>query len=173
MAHWRTMVQAEHFCASDLWDDAKGEYRKAWFKIVKVSQGTIVGQKGRKKGLPFLTLEDLSGKVQRAPFGSNPTNCTTIGAVLGTPDAKHWIGKVIGLYVTKVDSPEGLVDAIRIHPKAYEAPKGEPKSAPPADAPSSGAAPAPTTQSSVSPAMTEEEAREIAMRDRAEAARGQ
>lgn len=128
MAHWRTMVQAEHFCASDLWDDVKGEYRKSIFKIVKVAQGTVTGQKGRKKGLPFLTLEDSSGKTQRAPFGANPTNCTAISNALGTPDAKKWVGSWIGLYVTKVDSPEGLVDAIRVHPQRVPAPgqKSEP-----------------------------------------------
>lgn len=129
------MVQAEHFCASDLWDDAKGEYRKSIFKIVKIAQGTIVGQKGRKKGLPFLTLEDAGGKVQRAPFGANPTNCTSIANALGTPDAKKWVGCWIGLYVTKVDSPEGLVDAIRVHPQRVQPPGQKPadqKSEPPA-----------------------------------------
>lgn len=132
MAHWRTMVQSEHFCAADLWDDAKNEYRRAKFKIVKVAQGTVVGQKGRKKGLPFLTLEDVNGKAQRAAFGANPTNCTTISNVLGTPDARLWVGKWIGLHVTKVDSPEGLVDAIRVHPKPVDPAQGDPKSQPPA-----------------------------------------
>lgn len=148
MAHWRTMVQSEHFCAADLWDDAKGEYRKAIFKITAVKQGTVKGEKGRKKGLPFLSLEDVSGKAQRADFGANPTNCTTIEQVLGTADAKKWIGQWIGMYVTKVDSPSGLVPAIRIHPQRVEpaAKKtGEQKSEPPASTPQ-GDPPAPAAE---------------------------
>lgn len=133
-AHWRTMVQSENFCAADLWDESKGEYRRAILKIVKVGQGQVTGQKGRKKGMPFLWLEDEQGKAVRAPFGANPTNCTTISNVLGTPDAKKWPGQWIGMYVTKVDSPEGLVDAIRIHPKPVSprTGKNDPKSQPPA-----------------------------------------
>ena len=118
MSHWRTMVQSEHFCAADLWDESAGKYQNAIVKIVKVTQGKVTGQKGRTKGLPFLSLENRRGKPLRAPFGANPTNCTSIGAALGSPDVRNWIGKWIELYVTKVDSPEGMVDAIRIHPKA-------------------------------------------------------
>lgn len=137
MAHWRTMMQSENFCAADLWDDAKSDYRKAIFKITKVAQGTVVGQKGRKKGMPFLWLEDESGKAQRAPFGCNVTNATTISTVIGTPDAKRWPGNWIGMYVTKVDAADGPTDAIRIHPKAVTPKqKGQqPASAAPAETP--------------------------------------
>lgn len=117
MPHWRTMVQSENLCAADLWDEQADKYQSAVVKIVKIAQGTVVGQKGRKKGLPFLTLENRRGKTLRAPFGANPTNCTSIASALGTVDLKKWIGQWIEMYVTKVDSPEGLVDAIRIHPK--------------------------------------------------------
>jgi hypothetical protein len=112
------MVQSEHFCAADLWDEEAGKFQNAIVKIVKVTAGKVTGQKGRTKGLPFLTLENRRGKVLRAPFGANPTNCSSIGSALGSPDVKNWIGRWIHLYVTKVDSPEGMVDAIRIHPKA-------------------------------------------------------
>ena len=138
MSHWRTMVQAEHFCAADLWDEQAGKFQNAVVKIVKVTQGTVTGQKGRKKGLPFLTLENRRGKVLRAPFGANPTNCTSIGTALGSPDVKDWIGKGIELYVTKGDSPEGMVDAIRIHPRAPVDPTRPPaasKSAPATEPP--------------------------------------
>lgn len=137
MPHWRTLVQSEYFCAADLWDDATDQYRKAIFKITKVVQGTVVGDKGRKRGLPFLWLEDVNGKEQRAPFGANPTNGTFIEQALGTGDYKKWVGQWIGLYVTKVDSPKGLVDAIRVHPQRVPSPgqKGERKSEPPASSP--------------------------------------
>ena len=133
MSHWRTLVQSEHFCAADLWDESAGKYQNAILKIVKVAQGTVVGQKGRKKGLPFLTLENRRGKPVRAPFGANPTNCTAIASALGSPDVKKWIGQWIELYVTKVDSPEGLVDAIRIHPKPPAPPTPADKSQPAAE----------------------------------------
>lgn len=126
------MMQSENFCAADLWDDANGKYRQAIVKITKVAQGTVVGQKGRKKGMPFVWLEDEGGRAARAPLGLNATNATTVTSVLGTPDAKKWVGGWIGLYVTKVDAPDGMVDAIRIHPKAVQprtgkgdAPKGD------------------------------------------------
>jgi hypothetical protein len=127
MPHWRTLVKSEWFCAGDLWDDSIGEYARVAFKITKVTQGEVVGKKGRKKGLPFLWLEDKAGNPTRAPFGANPTNCTTIGTVLGTSDYAKWIGQWIGLYVTKVDGPDGMVDGIRIHPKPIEFKSGSAK----------------------------------------------
>lgn len=118
MAHWRTMAKSENFCAADLWDQAGGAYRSGVVKIVEVREGEVVGQKGRKKGMPFLTLENKAGKRARAPFGANPTNCKSITAVLGTPDVTKWVGKWIELVVQKVDSPEGMVEAIRVSPRA-------------------------------------------------------
>lgn len=133
MAHWRTMVQSEYFCAADLWNDQLDKYENKIFRITKVAQGEVKGEKGRKKGLPFLTIEGVDGKPTRAPFGANPTNCTAIATALGTPDAKKWVGQWIGMYVTKVDSPKGLVDAIRIHPQRVPPPgqKGDQKAADP------------------------------------------
>lgn len=159
MSHWRTMVQSEHLCSADLWDEKGETYRNAILKIVKVAQGTVVGQKGRKKGLPFLTLETRFGKLMRAPFGANPTNCTSISTALGTPDAKKWPGRWIELYVTKVDSPDGMVDAIRIHPKAPAEPT---KAAPP---PNSPASEAPSD-------MTDADRRAIELAEREEVNRG-
>lgn len=117
MPHWRTLMKQEWFCAADLWDERADKYATAAVKIVKVTQGEVVGKKGRKKGMPFLWLEDRSGQPLRAPFGANSTNATTISQVLGTEDYKKWIGQWIGLYVTKVDGPDGKVDGIRINPK--------------------------------------------------------
>lgn len=124
MAHWRTMLKSENFCAADLWDDKTEQYLRIAVKIVKVAQGEVVGKKGRKKGMPFLWLTDRQGRELRAPFGANATNATTISNLLGTPDAKRWSGRWIGLYVTKVDGPDGMVDAIRIHPKPIETSPG-------------------------------------------------
>lgn len=117
MPHWRTLMKSEHFCAADLWDERADKYVSAAVKIVKVAGGEVVGKKGRKKEMPFLWLEDRHGKPLRAGFGANKTNCDTITAVLGTADYRKWVGQWIGLYVTKVDGPDGMVDGIRINPK--------------------------------------------------------
>lgn len=117
MPHWRTLMQSENFCAADLWDERADKYATAAVKIVRVAGGEVVGKKGKKKGMPFLWLEDRNGNAARAPFGANATNANTISAVLGSADYKKWVGQWIGLYVTKVDGPDGLVDAIRINPK--------------------------------------------------------
>lgn len=165
MPHWRTLVKSEWFCAGDMWDDAAGDYARAAFKIVKVAQGEVVGKKGKKKGLPFLWLEDKTGKPTRAPFGANPTNCTTIGTVLGTSDYAKWIGQWIGLYVTKVDGPEGLVDGIRIHPKPVQFKEGA------VPATTSTTNTAASTATAAAGEMTQDEIREIAERERKEAGR--
>jgi hypothetical protein len=112
------MAKSEYFCAADLWDSASGTYRTVVVKIAEVREGEVAGQKGRKKGMPFLTLEGKSGKKARAPFGANPTNCKSITSVLGTPDVTKWVGQWIELVVMKVESPEGMVEAIRVSPKA-------------------------------------------------------
>lgn len=44
----------------------------------------------------------------------NKTNAKMIAKVLGTPYVNEWIGQKIQLYKTKVSSPDGLVDAIRV-----------------------------------------------------------
>jgi hypothetical protein len=164
------MVQSEHFCAADLWDESKGEYRKSIFKIVKVAQGTVTGQKGRKKGLPFLTLEDVNGNPQRAAFGANPTNCTAISAALGTPDVRKWLGHWIGLYVTKVDSPEGLVDAIRVHPQRVSPP--DKKSPPPVSLAGQPAAEPPPASQPAAPELDDADKRAIELAEAEEARRG-
>lgn len=51
----------------------------------------------------------------------NKTNAKMIAKVLGTRKVDEWVGQKIQLYVTKVPSPEGLVDAIRVREFA---PKG-------------------------------------------------
>lgn len=174
MPHWRTLVKSEYFCAADLWDDQTDGYRKAIFRIVKVMQGTVVGEKGRKRGLPFLWLEDIHGKPQRAPFGANPTNCGFIEQALGTGDYKKWVGQWIGLYVSKVDSPKGLVDAIRVHAQRVHPPdrkSSEQKSQPPAEQQQQQADVRPAS-SEASTELTEADKRAIEMAEREEANRG-
>lgn len=44
----------------------------------------------------------------------NKTNGKMIAKVLETDFLDEWVGKKVQLYVTKVASPEGLVDAVRV-----------------------------------------------------------
>lgn len=131
MGHWRTWMESEYFCSADLWDEANEKYRNVIVKIVKVAKGQVRGDKGRKKSTAFLWFEFEDGTPARAPFGSNSTNNTTIETVTGQGDPKRWPGCWIGLYVTKVDSPNGPVPAIRVHPKPVQPRIGQ-KSTPPA-----------------------------------------
>lgn len=159
MPHWRTLVQTEYYCAADLWDEKAEKYRDGIFKIVKVIQGTVVGEKGRKRGLPFLLLENRHGEPLRAAFGANPTNATSVESAIGSPDYKRWLGRWIHMYVTKVDSPKGIVDAIRIHPKA------------PAD-PTKGDPPSNTDVKTGAPDLSDADKRAIELAEREEANRG-
>jgi len=167
MPHWRTLMKTEWFCAADLWDERADKYATAAVKIVKVTQGEVVGKKGKKKGMPFLWLEDRNGNALRAPFGANSTNATMISQVLGTEDYKKWIGQWIGLYVTKVDGPDGKVDGIRINPKPvpdeFKSPATGPQAATQQQAPDSSGA---------RPPMTAEEIRAALELERKEHGRG-
>lgn len=44
----------------------------------------------------------------------NKTNGKMIAKVLDTDFLDEWVGKKVQLYVTKVASPDGLVDAVRV-----------------------------------------------------------
>ena len=44
----------------------------------------------------------------------NKTNGKMIAKVLETDFLDEWVGKKVQLYVTKVASPDGLVDAVRV-----------------------------------------------------------
>lgn len=119
MAHFRTMLKSEHFSAADLWSEKGERYVEINVQIVDVKQGEVVGEKGRKKGMPFITM--LSEKTgQRIPkaLGCNATNCDSIAFLAGSPDLKRWPGVWLTLYVTKVDLGKGQRDAIRIRPKS-------------------------------------------------------
>lgn len=141
MAHWRTMLTSEHFSAADLWDDKDDRYREVAVQIVSVSKGEVVGEKGRKKGMPFLQMKTRAGRALEKRFGLCATNGETVSSIVGSPDAKKWPGHWITLYVTRVEVGKGMKDAIRIRPQA-PFPFGDAK---PGAAPSSPARDANTT----------------------------
>jgi len=106
--------------SADLWDDKREAYAEAVVQIEKVTQGTITGENGRQDKMPFAYF---AGKQK--PLGLNATNCKTLTALAGTPNAGKWSGLWITLYVIKTTDKKGdQVDAIRIRPKlAKEEPR--------------------------------------------------
>jgi hypothetical protein len=118
MAHYRTMLTSDNLMAADLWDDRTERYGEWIVKIISVAKGEVVGEKGRKKGMPFIRIANQQGREHPKPLGLNATNCETIRSLVGSPDVKRWPGLWITLYVTQTDSKDGKRDCIRIRPES-------------------------------------------------------
>lgn len=130
MAHYRTMLTNENFSAADLWSEKLEKYVEIVVQIIDVKRGEVVGEKGRKKGMPFITMRSAkTGQTIPKPLGLNATNCETISGVAGAPDMKKWPGLWITLYVTKTEVGKGMRDCIRIRPEAAKV-SGAPSSTP-------------------------------------------
>lgn len=146
MAHFRTMLTSDNFSAADLWSEKAEKYVEIDVEIVSVRKGEVVGEKGRKKGMPFITMKSgKTGQVIPKPLGCNATNGDSIAALAGSPDVKRWPGVWITLYVTKTQMGKGMRDAIRIRPSSPRARSSAP-------APSTGAEPEPQTVQEMPPA---------------------
>jgi hypothetical protein len=114
MPHYRTMLTSDNLCAADLWDEDKQQYREVVVQIDHVKKGEVVGEKGRKKGMPFAHFKNTrTGK----PLGLNATNCKTLASIAGSPNVDKWRDLWITLYVTKTEVGRETVDAIRIRPE--------------------------------------------------------
>lgn len=135
MPHYRTMLSNDNFCAADLWSEQQNKYISIVVGIEAVKKGEVVGEGGRKKGMPFVTMRSSrTGQIIPKPLGLNATNCRTIASLTGSADVSKWIGQWITLYVTKTQVGREMVDAIRIEPELAKPPvqagKGEPPTAP-------------------------------------------
>ena len=123
MPHFRTMLTSEHFCAADLYSEKLEKYVEIIVQIVSVKRDEVVGDKGRKKGMPFITMRSAkTGDIIPKRLGLNATNCETIAAIVGSPDVKKWPDAWITLYVTKTEVGKGMRDCIRIRPEAARPP---------------------------------------------------
>lgn len=132
MAHFRTMLTSEHFCAADLWSEQAERYVDINVQIIAVSKGEVVGEKGRKKGMPFIEMRsEKTGKPIPKKLGLNATNCDTVAAIVGSPDVKRWPEQWLTLYVTKTEMGREQRDAIRIRPTAPKIGKPASEPAPP------------------------------------------
>lgn len=119
MPHFRTMLTSEHFCAADLYSEREEKFLEINVQIVAVTRGEVVGEKGRKKGMPFITMRsEKTGKEIPKKLGLNATNCETVASLVGSPEVKRWLERWITLYVTKTDVGTTTRDAIRIRPTA-------------------------------------------------------
>jgi len=115
------MLKSDKFSAADLWSENLEKYVEIVVQIERVSQGEVIGEKGRKKEMPFLTMRSAkTGQTIPKPLGINATNGDTIAGIVGSPDVKKWIGLWITLYVTKTEMGKGMRDCIRIRPQAAQ-----------------------------------------------------
>jgi hypothetical protein len=117
------MLTSEHFCAADLWSEKSQKYAEVDVQIVAVAKGEIVGDKGRSKGMPFVTMKSArTGENIPKRLGLNATNCKTVASIAGSPNTDKWKDLWITLYVTQTEVGRERVDAIRIRPEAAKAP---------------------------------------------------
>jgi hypothetical protein len=118
------MLASENFCAADLWSEQQQRYAEIVVQIVAVKKGEVVGDKGRKKSMPFVTMRSAkTGQIIEKPLGLNATNCKTLASVAGSPNTDKWKDLWITLYVTQTDVGREKVDAIRIRPELAQAPQ--------------------------------------------------
>lgn len=118
MAHYRTYLTSDNLMAADLWVEKDEKFAEWNVEIVKVAKGEVVGEKGRKKGMPFITIRNVEGREHPKQLGLNATNCESVASLCGSPDMKRWPGTWLTLYVTKTDSKDGKRDCIRIRPES-------------------------------------------------------
>lgn len=149
----KTNVMLMHEPSENLsWVDIHGK-GDVTVQIEKVTRGEVIGEKGRKKRMPFVAFKGASKRL-----GLNKTNTKTLIALYGKY-AEDWVGQRCTLYITTTRNGEGdTVECIRIRnvkPAAKEA---------------TSAPVAPAEPASSEP--TADEARMIAEREREEAARG-
>lgn len=115
MPHYRTMLSSDYLCAADLWSEKQERYVEVDAEIVAVKKGEVVGEKGRKKTMPFVTLRSAKASLSK-PFGLNATNCKTVSSLSGSEITERWVGVWIRLYVTRTEVGREMIDAIRIRP---------------------------------------------------------
>lgn len=93
-----------------------GLYPSKFLKPIDIADGdalfTIraVREEPDMKGNPQLVL---SFRETSQSFSLNSTNARTIGSIHGD-DYSTWVGKPVTFYVTPVQSPNGIVDGIRV-----------------------------------------------------------
>lgn len=109
MAHWRKMMDPrDHVYAEDL------NGRDVDVLIERVTQGELLGEKGRKSKKPLAHFRGMS-----KPLALNKTNCKAIERIAGSSDTDAWCGVWITLYPATTQDPSGNeVPCVRVRPRA-------------------------------------------------------
>lgn len=116
MAHWRKFMDPREYIYAE---DLSG--RDVDVQIAKVTQGEMLGEKGRKSKKPLCYF---AGKSK--PLALNKTNCKTIERITGSADTDAWIGQWITLFPSTTQDPNGNpVDCVRVRPRAPNRKRGE------------------------------------------------
>ena len=90
------------------WDlEVNGKYEPKTVTIEKIYQDVFVGQMGKEDKV-FLIMKEFD-----KPMVCNRSNFKRLEKFFGTFDYNAYVGKQIVLGTEKVQSPQGMVDALR------------------------------------------------------------
>lgn len=103
MGDVRKMYEKDFIFAYDL------DNRDVTLTIAKVTQGTLVGEKGKTSKKPVVHFREA-----KKGLGLCITNARTIAALYGGYEVEKWIGKKVTLYPTTTTFGDKTVDCIRI-----------------------------------------------------------
>ena len=102
--HWKSEFPSDYFGSQHMPADGSDmivTIKEAGTEAIRSSHGT------EQKLVLTITADPDKWII-------NKTNGKMIAKVLETDFLDEWVGKKVQLYVTKVASPEGLVDAVRV-----------------------------------------------------------
>jgi len=104
--HWRKLHNPDYLGSWDL-TDSEGKFIELVVQFTSIESKLIKNIDGEKyKAIGYL-------KQFKKPMIVNIVNSKKIESVLGSECIEDWVGKNLTLYVTKVKSPQGVVDALR------------------------------------------------------------
>jgi len=90
------------------WDlEVNGKYEPKTVTIEKIYQDVFVGQMGKEDKV-FLIMKEFD-----KPMVCNRSNFKRLEKFFGTFDYNEYVGKQIVIGTEKVQSPQGMVDALR------------------------------------------------------------
>jgi len=104
--HWRNLMKDNKYLGS--WDlEVNGKYEPKTVTIEKIYQDVFVGQMGKEDKV-FLIMKEFD-----KPMVCNRSNFKRLEKFFGTFDYNEYVGKQIVIGTEKVQSPQGMVDALR------------------------------------------------------------
>jgi hypothetical protein len=162
--HWRQYVTSDTLQAVDL----KGS--RVVVVIERVDSAKMTDRSDSKKEKGVL---NVYFKGKQKPLVCKPELCGVLSKLAGSPQCKRWIGMAVELYPTTVFAFGENHEVVRISPKPPTAAQAKTAGA---RAPDPVPPPTDMVEDEIrtvkGEAPTEDEMREIAERDREEAARG-